>query len=77
MLNHNYEIQGNSIIRQMRHWIRMKTTVMGNYATGPGLKNLVLLGVLHRFGKPIFQVRVWLNNQYAMKRFIKQRLFRR
>ena len=67
MLNKNYEIQGNTVPRQMRHWVRMKASIVGNYATGPGLKNLVLLWVLHKMGKPIFRLRVWLNNQYGLK----------
>ena len=48
MLNKDYEIDGNPVMRQIRHWIRMKTAIMGNYATGPGLKNLLRLWLLHK-----------------------------
>ncbi|NKB76499.1 MAG: hypothetical protein GKR96_05490 [Gammaproteobacteria bacterium] len=70
-LNGNYEIVGNTVPRQFRHWTRMKTAVMGNYDTGPGLKNLAILWVLHKVGKPIFFARVWFNNQHGLKQRIK------
>ncbi|NKB60779.1 MAG: hypothetical protein GKR95_01105 [Gammaproteobacteria bacterium] len=75
-LSRNYEISGNTIPRQFRHWTRMKTGVMGNYDTGPGLKNLIILWVLHKVGKPIFFVRTWLNNQYELKQRLKRVLGR-
>ena len=72
VLSQNYEIVGNSVPRQWRHWTRMKTSIMGNYDTGPGLKNLVILWVLHKVGRPLFFARVWLANQHELKQRLKQ-----
>jgi len=62
-----YDIQGNSVFRQLCHWFRIKTQIMGNYDSGPGLLCLLRLQLLHYFGKPIFAAKIWLNNQYALK----------
>ncbi len=62
-----YDIQGNSILRQLCHWFRIKTQIMGNYGGGPGILCLLRLQLLHYFGKPIFGAKIWLNNQYALK----------
>ena len=67
VLNHRYDLAGNTILRQFVHWVRMKTSTMGNYDTGPGLLCMLKLGVLHYFGNPIFRIRIWLRNQYALK----------
>ena len=76
VLTRNYEIAENSLPRQCRHWVRMKTGIMGNYDTGPGLKNLITLWVLHKVGRPVFFARVWLSNQYELKQRIKRLLGR-
>lgn len=71
-LKTNYELEGNSLPRQGWHWVRMKTSVMGNYHTGPGLKNLIILWVMHKIGKPLFKARVWFSNQHALKQKLKR-----
>ena len=74
VLKANFELEGNSTLRTINHWVRMKTSLMGNYSTGPGLKNLIIMFVLHHFGKPLFRLRVWLSNQYALKARLRKLL---
>jgi hypothetical protein len=71
VFNSRYEIVGNSIMRQAIMWFRMKTSILGNFDTGPGLKSLLILLFFHWLGKPIFRLRIWLNNQHALKQKIK------
>jgi len=66
-----FDIEGNPVPRTLRHWVRMKTAIMGNYDSGPGLRCLLTLWMLHYFGRPLFAIRTWLNNQYAMKAKIR------
>ena len=62
-----YDIQGNALPRIIGHWVRIKTSIMGNYNSGPGLRCLLTLWMLHYFGKPMFMLRTWLKNQYGLK----------
>ena len=72
VFNHRYEISGNSPVRQLAIWFRMKTSVLGNFDTGPGLKNLLILLFFHHLGKPAFWFRTWFNNQHDLKNRLKQ-----
>ncbi len=76
VLTRHFDLAGNGVGRTLRHWVRIKTSIMGNYDTGPGLRCLLTLVVLHRFGRPLFRLRTWLNNQYAFKARVR-RLLRR
>lgn len=76
VLNYRYDLTGNSLIRQFRHWVRMKTSITGNFDTGPGLVCMFKLGVLHYLGKPMFKARIWLRNQYALKAKVRHLLAR-
>ncbi len=76
VLTPRYDLAGNSLLRQVRHWIRTKTSIMGNYAAGPGLRCLLALGLLHYVGKPLFRIRVWLNNQYTLKARVRKAVSR-
>ncbi len=71
VLNGRYEIEGNSIMRQSIMWFRMKTSILGNFDTGPGLKNLLTLLFVHWFGKLVFRLRIWVNNQHRLKQKVK------
>ncbi len=62
-----YDLAGNTLPRQFGHWIKIKTQIMGNYDTGPGLICLLRLLLLHKLGKPLFALKIWLANQYALK----------
>ena len=66
-MNRRYELAGQGILRQLRMWVRKKTSVLGNFHTGPGLKNLLTLAVLHSLGRPLFWLRTWLHNRHALK----------
>ena len=67
----NFDLDGNGVGRTLRHWVRIKTSIMGNYDTGPGLRCLLTLWLLHYLGRPLFAVRTWLVNQYALKARIR------
>ena len=74
VLTDGYDLRGNTIGRVLRHWLRMKTRIMGNYDTGPGLVCLVKLILLHWFGGPIYRVQIWLRSQYGLKSKIRTML---
>ena len=72
LLTSNYELQGNGITRQIYHWVRTKIHIMGHYDNGIGIKNLVILWVLHKLARPLFFLHIWFNNQYQLKARIKR-----
>ena len=74
VFNRHYDLRGNTLWRQGRHWFRMKTMIMGDYSGGPGLRPLITLMILQYVGKPIFRLRIWFNNQYALKARLKKLL---
>ena len=71
VMNRRYELSGQGIMRQLRMWVRMKTSVLGNFDTGPGLKNLLTLAFLHWLGRPLFWLRTWLQHRHALKAKIR------
>ena len=71
IFNSRYELEGQSILRQLRMWVRMKTSVLGNFDTGPGLKNLITLAFLHWLGRPLFWLRTWLQHRHGLKAKIR------
>ena len=70
-LNNRYELTNHSVLRQIGMWFRMKTSVLGFFDTGPGLKNLVTLFLIHYAGKPFFWLRTRLRNQHALRSRLK------
>ena len=72
IFNRRYELADNAVPRQIVHWFRLKATVLGNFDTGPGLKNLLTLYFIHRIGKPIFWIRTRLRNQHQLKQKLKK-----
>jgi len=79
VLTPGYDLCGNGIGRQFRHWLRMKTRIMGNYDTGPGLICLGKLMLLHWFGGPLYRLQIWARSQYGLKSKLRAALnkFRR
>jgi hypothetical protein len=71
VFNTNYEVVGNSPARQLSIWFRMKISVLGNFDTGPGLKNLLTLLFFHKLGRPVFWLRTWLKNRHSLKQKAK------
>ena len=67
VLSKRYDLEGNTLPRIMMHWLRIKTTIMGNYSSGPGLRCMVMLWILHYLGGPIFRLRIWLSNQHRLR----------
>ena len=74
VFTNDYELSGNPLSRQFWHWIRIKTSVMGNYDTGPGLKNLITLWLVHHTGRPVYWMRTRINNLHGLKQKIKSLL---
>ena len=50
--NKRCDISGSEISRVGRHYLRCKLLPFGNYAGGPGLRYLLLLGALHYLARP-------------------------
>lgn len=70
ILDQNYELGGNGLLRQAKHWQRMKCTTMGYYSNGPGLKNMLILFVYHRLGKMIFRLHGWYHRSDRLKAWV-------
>lgn len=54
VLDEKTELGGNSIIRLTRTTVFGKILPLGNFHSGPGLRCLVTLIILHRLGPPLF-----------------------
>jgi hypothetical protein len=63
LLTDNYELSDNHLLRQLNHLRRMKYSTMGWYHSGPGLKNICILFIYHRLGRPIFRLHAWYQQQ--------------
>ena len=72
VLTGGYDLRGNRISRVIRHWLRMKTRIMGNYGTGPGAICLAKLALLHWFGGPLFRIRLWLATRYQARATLRR-----
>lgn len=68
----HYEVRGNPLSRQVWIWVRMKTSIIGNFDTGPGLKNLVTLWLVHRIGRPLFHARTWIRNRHGLRGVVRR-----
>lgn len=77
LLNQNYELGGNSLLRQFNHWRRMQHSIMGYYGGGPSLRSLLVMSVYHYLGKPIFQLHAWYQQQPGLKAFVGRFIARR
>jgi hypothetical protein len=71
-LDHNYELGDNSLLRQLNHLRRMRFSTMGWFHSGPGLKNIVVLFVYHRLGRPIFRLHAWYQQQPRIKALLSR-----
>lgn len=49
-----YDLAGLSIIRLLRFMCYSKFFPLGNFGTGAGTRCLLVLSVLHTFGRPVF-----------------------
>ncbi len=45
-----FDLAGNSLPRQIIHYLRCRFGIMGNYNTGAGLRCLLTLWVMHYLG---------------------------
>jgi hypothetical protein len=72
LLNQNYELSDNRLLRQLNHLRRMRFSTMGWYHSGPGLKNIMVLFVYHRMGRPIFRVHAWYQQQDKLKALFRR-----
>ena len=72
LLNDNYELSDNHLLRQFNHLRRMQFSTMGWYHNGPGLKNIVVLFVYHHLGRPIFRLHAWYQQQPKIKAIISR-----
>jgi len=70
LLNDNYELGDNGLLRQLNHLRRMKLSTMGWYHSGPGLKNIVVLFIYHRLGRVIFRLHAWYHQRPKLKAMV-------
>lgn len=70
LLNANYELGDNSLLRQFNHLRRMRLSTMGWYHNGPGLKNLCILFIYHYLGRSIFRLHAWYHQQPRLRALI-------
>lgn len=68
----NYELSDNRLLRQLNHLRRMRSSTMGWYHSGPGLKNITVLFIYHRLGRPIFRVHAWYQQQDRLKALFRR-----
>jgi hypothetical protein len=72
LLDQNYELGDNKLLRQLNHLRRMRFSTMGWFHSGPGLKNIVVLFVFHRLGRPIFRLHAWYQHQPRIKALLRR-----
>jgi hypothetical protein len=77
LINSNYELGGNSLLRQFNHWRRMRLSIMGFYGGGPSLRNLLVMSFYHYLGKPVFRLQYWYLQQFRLKAFVSRVLPKR
>lgn len=54
LFTNNYDLNGLSILRLLKLMCYSKIFPLGNFGTGAGTKCLLVLSVLHTFGRPVF-----------------------
>ena len=72
LLDQNYELGDNKLLRQLNHLRRMRFSTMGWFHSGPGLKNIVVLFIFHRLGRPIFRLHAWYHHQPRIKALLRR-----
>jgi len=72
ILDKNYELSDDRLLRQLNHLRRMRSSTMGWYHSGPGLKNIAVLFIYHRLGRPIFRVHAWYQQQHRLKALFRR-----
>lgn len=77
ILDRNYQLGNNSVLRQLNHLRRMQFSTMGWYHNGPGLKNLCVLCVYHYLGSTIFRVYAWIERHPRLNALVGRLLPRR
>ena len=73
VLNGRYDLSGNSILRVFRHQLLAKCIPMGISRGGAGFKCLLVLGVVHYFGNPIFSLMARYERQAAYLYKLRER----
>lgn len=77
VLNGRYDLSGNGILRVFRHQLLAKCIPMGISRGGAGFKCLLVLGVVHYFGNPIFSFMVRYERQAAYLYKLRERIKKR
>jgi len=71
VFNNRFDISNNSILRLIKHLFLNRLSVVGNIFGNPGLRYLLVLVVLHYFGKPFY----WMVTRWERPiRFIINRI---
>ncbi|MBL8498185.1 hypothetical protein ABF87_04360 [Nitrosomonas sp. JL21] len=74
VLKKNYDLQGLEIFRVVKIALISKILPIGNFATGPGVRFLIILSLLHHFGYPIYLLLARFGQRVNILRQISARL---
>jgi len=74
VLKKNYDLQGLEISRVVKMALISKILSVGNFSTGPGTRFLIILGLLHHFGYPIYLLLARFGHRVNILRQISTRL---
>lgn len=66
----SFEVQGVSSWRLLKHWLRGRVVLMGGAAQMPVLRQLLVLWVLHKFGKPLYAMRSRARHNPLLRRIM-------
>ncbi len=74
VLKENYDLQGLEISRIIKIVLIGKILPVGNLSTGPGTRYLIILGLLHCFGYPVYLLLARFGHRLNILRKISARL---
>ena len=78
VFNSRYDLHGNEIVRQVKLFVFHKVVPVGNLRGGPGLRCLVVLCLLHYFGRYLYHFQMRYGREFhALEKIFVQLKIRR
>ncbi len=74
ILNGRFDLHGNEYSRLIKIFIFNKIVPIGNLRGGPGLRCVIILGLLHYFGGILYTVQARYGNKLQLFRRILSKL---
>lgn len=73
VLNSRYDLTGNEFSRLLKLMMIGKVIPIGNMRGGPGIRCLVVMCILHYFGKPMYSINAMYGHRLSLlKRFLRR-----